>query len=68
MLVVLFYVTAILWIILLGITVAAVLIFFNKLEKIKKIRVNPIFQGLIVGLILWGGQNILNVILKSFYI
>lgn len=66
MLVKLFWTTVVLWIILIGIAVAAVPIFFGKLEKAKNIKVSPLIQGLIVGLILWGGQNILNTILSSF--
>lgn len=66
MLVKLFWATVVLWIILIGIAVAAVPILFNKLEKAKDIKVSPLIQGLMIGLILWGGQNILNTILSSF--
>lgn len=66
MLVKLFWATVVLWVILIGIAVAAVPILFNKLEKTKNIKVSPLIQGLIVGLVLWGGQNILNTILSSF--
>lgn len=62
----LFWITVILWVIPLGVIVSSVVVLFKKISDKNIIKINPIFQGLIIGIILWAGQNILDIIVKSF--
>lgn len=62
----LFWITVILWIIPLGIVISSIVVLFNEISDKNIIKINPIFQGLIIGIIFCGGQNILDIIFKSF--
>lgn len=66
LLIFLYWLTVVIWILLLGVLIAIMVSVFDKIEKHKDIRISPIVQGLIIAFILWGGQNILTVILNSF--
>lgn len=66
LLIFLYWLTVAIWILLLGILIAVTVSIFDKIEKRKDIRISSILQGLIIAFILWGGQNILTVILNSF--
>lgn len=61
-----FWITVILWIIPLGVVISSIVVLFKEISDKNIIKINPIFQGLIIGIIFWAGQNILDIIFKSF--